>query len=458
MNNTIVILAGGEGKKMWPYTSIRSKALLPIGNMPLIQRTIEDLVALNVQKILISVSHFVGQFNEIAERYPQVQIIEHKSKGSSDSLRYLEEYLKNQDTFVVIFGDTLYPLEDLKLIVEATSNTVIVDALKEHSNNWIACKLQGNKIVEFGGHFRNEELTHKMVGGVFNSDVFSYTKKNPGYFRNVRVGVGSPHEEFLEETINIMIEDKVVINALLASDGVVDIDKPWHFLDTNANISQLSCNELKVNEIHSTARIHESADIQGVIKLGKNSIIGKNCRIKGNVIIGDDTVIDQGVVLDGNIIIGDQCLITNYVHVASNTVIGNRCKLSQGFELLGGIFFDHVAAVHYGEYYGAIGESSDLGAGTTCGTLRFDDQKQTHVIQGRRETPLSFDTASYLGDFTRTGVGVLLMPGVKVGGNSIIGSGVVLDYDVEDKMMITLKQEHKQEHIKKPWGPNKYGW
>lgn len=454
MNKTVIILAGGEGEKMWPYTSIRSKSLLPIGNVSLLQRTIEDLISLDVERILVSVSDFTGMTNNITEKYAEVKVIEYRSKGSSDSLRNLQELVKDEASFAVIFGDTLYPIDDLKKIVHAPINTVLVDILREHSSNWIACKLDDAKVVEFGGHFRNDELTHKMVAGVFNSTIFDYTSKNPGYFKNVRVGVGSPREEFLEETINMMIEDGVDINAQIVSEYAIDMDKPWHFLEANAYMTSLMCGRLTQNEVHPTASVDASVDARGFIKIGENSVLGKNCVVKGNVIIGDNTVIDNGVVLDGNIIIGNNCTINNYVHIGENTVIGHYCKLGQGFEILGGVFFDYVAATHYGEFYGVVGESSDLGAGTTSGNLRFDDQKQSHVIQGRRETPRKFHSASYLGDFTRTGVGVLLMPGVKVGSNSVVGSGVTLDYDVEDQTLIALKQEH----IKKPWGPNKYGW
>ena len=135
-------------------------------------------------------------------------------------------------------------------------------------------------------------------------------------------------------------------------------------------------------------------------------------------------------------------------------MIGHDCRMDQGFELLFGVFFDHVYAVHYGEFFGCIGSNSDLGAGTTCGTLRFDDGETAHKVKGRREIPPYYANASYLGDSTRTGVGALLMPGVKVGYGSVVGSGVVLLEDVEDRTIVYAKQEL----VKREWGPEKYGW
>ncbi len=114
----------------------------------------------------------------------------------------------------------------------------------------------------------------------------------------------------------------------------------------------------------------------------------------------------------------------------------------------------HVYCVHYGEYYGLIGENTDLGAGTTSGTLRFDDQLSAHYVRGRKEFPTNYANASYLGDYCRTGVSALLMPGVKVGAYSVVGSGVVLQRDVKDHTLIYVKQELVEES----WGVDKYGW
>jgi bifunctional UDP-N-acetylglucosamine pyrophosphorylase/glucosamine-1-phosphate N-acetyltransferase len=108
---------------------------------------------------------------------------------------------------------------------------------------------------------------------------------------------------------------------------------------------------------------------------------------------------------------------------------------------------------HYGEYWGVVGRNADLGAATVCGTLRFDDQQTIHRVRGRREIPRSGANASYLGDFTRTGVNAILMPGVKVGPYSVVGAGVILNEDVPNNTLVYAKQEL----VKRPWGPEQYG-
>jgi len=214
------------------------------------------------------------------------------------------------------------------------------------------------------------------------------------------------------------------------------------------------CGQLSKNTFSEGSFIDDTARVEGYVQLGVNSKIGHNVWIKGNVIVGDNTIIENGVILEGNIIIGDECTLYNHCKVHSHTVIGNRNKFDQGFEFLSGVTLDHVYCVHYGEYYGLIGENTDLGAGTTSGTLRFDDQLSAHYVKGRKELPSNYANASYLGDYCRTGVGALLMPGVKVGAFSVVGSGVVLQRDVKDNTLIYVKQEL----IEEEWGVDKYGW
>jgi len=59
-----------------------------------------------------------------------------------------------------------------------------------------------------------------------------------------------------------------------------------------------------------------------------------------------------------------------------------------------------------------------------------------------------------MGEFCRTGVNAIIMPGCKIGSYSIIGPGVILYEDVPSKTMVLAKQEL----IKKEWGPERYGW
>jgi bifunctional UDP-N-acetylglucosamine pyrophosphorylase/glucosamine-1-phosphate N-acetyltransferase len=104
--------------------------------------------------------------------------------------------------------------------------------------------------------------------------------------------------------------------------------------------------------------------------------------------------------------------------------------------------------------WGVVGQAVDYGAATVCGNLRFDDGNTAWTVQGCAEVPPHAADAAYLGDFCRTGVNAILMPGRRVGVYSCVGPGVVVYEDIPDRQLVLLKQELQT----RPWGPERYGW
>lgn len=452
-----LILAAGKGTKMWPYQSVRNKTMIPLSNTPLLAHSVEALLKANLDHVVIVSMTHTDQIRHAFRNVKEVEVLHlESSKGSADSFSQGISKLHHPDQpFVVLLGDCLVQPDDLSsFIKQGLIDTVLVSPLREAASHWIACNLVNGAIGAFGGHHRGTLMTHQMVAFITDQRLKAVCEANPGRFTNLKVGVGSPEESFIEVSLMDWISDGHVLRAYETQEPVFDLDKPWHALAANAWLNMKRCGALTANELGDGAVIDPSARLDGFVKLGKNSRIGKNAWIRGNVIIGEDTLIDQGAIIGANVVIGDECSILNHAKLGDTTTLGNRCMMDQGFEILSGLIMDHVYLVHYGEYYGMIGENTDLGAGTTCGTLRFDDGLSVQNVKGHREMPANFANASYMGDHCRTGVGAILMPGVKIGTSSVVGSGVILYEDLADNTLIYAKQDL----VKTGWGPNKYGW
>jgi NDP-sugar pyrophosphorylase family protein len=63
--STAVILAAGEGKRMHPLTQTRPKVMLPIANIPLLERLIIQLKLAGIKEFYL----VVGYRNEIIRQY-----------------------------------------------------------------------------------------------------------------------------------------------------------------------------------------------------------------------------------------------------------------------------------------------------------------------------------------------------------------------------------------------------
>ncbi|WP_164821370.1 NTP transferase domain-containing protein [Paenibacillus koleovorans] len=460
---TVICLAAGKGSKLWPFAEIRPKAMIPVAAKPVIAHQVDMLKELGFEKIIIVGGHMHEQIrNYFRHQAEIVVVVDEKQRGTANSLNAARHLVEEED-FLVLYGDTVLDKSDVQALMtrfeQADPNdgkqaAVLVNPLQdEASSDWICCTLAERRVQQIMGHPRRGGYTHRFSAFAFPSAFWQYVGTNSGLFTNVQVGVMPELEAHLEMSLCDGLNDGYVIHAVETQGYYIDIDKPWHILMANEAIARSRCARLSGHVLAEGASIDPSASLNGFVQLGFGSSIGRNVIIEGHVIVGNHTRIENGAILQGDHIIGDHTYIGNYCFLSKGTTVGDSCVINHCAELEG-VIFNTVHLYHYMEFYGVIGTATDLGAATVCGTLRFDDGHTTHRIKGRRETPRDHSNATYLGDFVRTGVNAILMPGVKVGVYSVVGPGVILEEDVPNRTLLFVKQEL----VRKEWGPSKYGW
>ena len=446
-----VILCGGNGRKMAPYAKIRNKAALKISNEPIICQMVDILSKFTeISKIDIVGSNHMSEIRGLLRYQGKAKVYE--IEPTSGSAKTLEKIAQNiDDDYLILFGDCLLDEEDIAALVYSQTETIIVDKIIDDPKDHIVAQVESDHLLNFLGHPRGMDEGYKMFGYHGNQAFLQQLPYNKGRFSNTKVGVGSPLEYYLEESINDYLKE-YTIKVIYAKHPCFDLDKPWDILVANAYYNRYYCNRIK--EDKNQAHIDPSAICMGKLQLGKNVYIGKDVINKGNCIIGDDTMIDNGAIIGKDVIIGQRCRIANNCKIGDCSTIGDDSIIDQTAELMEGVLLGKDYLYHHCEFYGLCGEKVDIGAGTICGTLRFDDGETIHMIDGRKEKANAYANATFLGDHVRTGVGVIFQPGKIVGVNSVIGAGVILNQNVDDNKLIYCKQEL----ITEDWGTNKYGW
>ncbi|NLZ52757.1 MAG: hypothetical protein GX892_06375 [Thermoanaerobacteraceae bacterium] len=357
-------------------------------------------------------------------------------------------------------GDTVVDDPSLNAVLDKFKDTnqpvVLTQKLKdtEQALDWMCAMVQDHKVAAFLGHPRSHYVNVRLAG-VFalNKGIVEYLITNPGHMESVCVGNMPPKQAELEQSLQMMLEDGWEINSVEVVKYLVDMDKPWHILEANRKVLDEIFISFKENIIEENAYIDDSAVIQGKVRLGRGSRIGKNVIIRGDAWIGENTVVDYGVIIEDKVVIGDNCSITDYCKISPYTTIGNKNRIGYNAEF-GGVTFDGASIVHNCQVFGVIGSYTDIGAGCLTGTLRFDDSQTIHNINGKKEFPGDFSNATYVGDHSRTGVGCIFFPGVKIGINCAIWPGTIVDKNIESNTLIITEQNK----IAKRWGPEKYGW
>ncbi|MFC1900296.1 sugar phosphate nucleotidyltransferase [Chloroflexota bacterium] len=109
-----VILAGGTGTRLKPYTTVFPKPLMPIGDMPILEIIIRQLKDQGCTDIVIAVGHlgelimnFFGDGSKLGVNITYSR--EEQPLGTAGGLALLKEEL--DDTFLMINGDTLTTLD-----------------------------------------------------------------------------------------------------------------------------------------------------------------------------------------------------------------------------------------------------------------------------------------------------------------------------------------------------------
>jgi len=113
-----VILAGGKGTRLHPYTTVLPKPLMPIGDVPVLEVVIRQLAKHGFKEIILA----VGYLAELIEAYFRdgskygVKIRYSKEETPLGTAGALKQISNLKDTFLVMNGDILTDLSYSKLV------------------------------------------------------------------------------------------------------------------------------------------------------------------------------------------------------------------------------------------------------------------------------------------------------------------------------------------------------
>lgn len=153
MNNPVVIMAGGKGTRLDPYTKILPKPLIPIGDIPIVERIINRFNEYGCNSFYMTVNYkknmIKAYFNEIEKAYSIDYIDEEKPLGTAGSLSLLKDKIK--DTFFLSNCDILIEgnySDMLKYHKEHKAKITLITSLKHYIIPYGVIQINGDSDVK----------------------------------------------------------------------------------------------------------------------------------------------------------------------------------------------------------------------------------------------------------------------------------------------------------------------
>lgn len=128
-----IILAAGIGSRLHPLTETTPKSLLPVGEKPMLMRSLQSLQDLNIKDILIITGYREDDIkNFVKENFPDlnVQFITNEKYDVTNtgySLLLAKDFAKDSD-FVKFDADVVFEKEILERLLNVKTSALCIDS------------------------------------------------------------------------------------------------------------------------------------------------------------------------------------------------------------------------------------------------------------------------------------------------------------------------------------------
>lgn len=397
-----VVLAGGEGKRFWPLET--SKSMFPFCDLPLLVHNLQRLKKTGITEVIVV---FHPQDKETIDQLNVAgltirTVVQPKPNGMAGAVLSAATQLQGRPCFIMNAEDLVDEKLYKNLKRHIGGNHIALVGRKVHqyfpTGYYVLKGTNAVGVVEKPGEGNEPSDLAKVV-----FDYFPDSKR----FIELLLSTKSESDDIYEKALNELLKDGKA--KIVPYDGYWYPTKyPWHILDVMDRLL-LDMPEYRGKNVE----IKSNVVIEGPVYLGDNVKIFENTKITGPCSIGDNTIIGNNNIIRHSQI-GRNC-VTGFNTDITRSYIGDNCWFHSNY----------------------IGDSVlegdiSMGSGSVLANLRLDDGDIFSMVKGVRLNTHRTKLGAIIGRHVRIGVNTSVMPGVKIGGNSMIGAGLRIDRDIAD--------------------------
>jgi bifunctional UDP-N-acetylglucosamine pyrophosphorylase/glucosamine-1-phosphate N-acetyltransferase len=415
----VVLFCGGIGKRMFPITE--DKFLLRFLGKTLLEHQIETAKEAGLTEfVIVGNPQNMNRIAEIVTSLPDIKVelaLQKEPLGLANALESVSQFLDGQ-IIVVNPNDVFESFAYTKLLEAQRAGPAVSYLLGYEVTDYFP---GGYLVVSEAGEL--QRIIEKPERGKEPSNLVNlvvHLHTDPKRILEYAESIQTDKDDVYECAIDAMARDRHRIKVVPYAGFWSPIKYPWHIFSLVQRFLDRS-----QKYISPSAYISEQATIEDKVVIGDNVRILENAVIRGPVYIGPNSVI------------GNNSLVRDYSHIGTDCVVGYSTEV-KGSYIGDGCWF-HMS------YIGdsVIGDGCSFGAGTVLGNLRFDERNISVRMRDESVGTGLDKFGAIVGNNSKTGVHVSVMPGVRIGPNSIVGPHVCLTDDLEPDKLILAEPVHK---------------
>ncbi|MHC1625305.1 MAG: bifunctional sugar-1-phosphate nucleotidylyltransferase/acetyltransferase [Methermicoccaceae archaeon] len=391
-----VVLAAGEGDRCRPLTLTRPKVMIPVANRPILEHVVDALKECDITDIVMVVGYrkesIMDHFGDGVDFGVDISYVyQPHAIGTAHALEVAEEEVSGEDRFLVLNGDNVVDSTSIKSLMSSTPQSVLATLSDTPSRYGVITDHHGRleRIVEKPYDATSHLINTGMY--LFDSRIFEYI--------DAVIQGGTEGADFsLTHAIQLMVDDKIMVDVIRTGGLWVDVVYPWDTLTTNEALLR--------RESHQS--------IRGEVEDGVH--------IKGQVRIGEGSVVHSGTYIVGPVEIGEDCEIGANCVIMPSTTIGPGSIVGSGTRIESSVLFEGVMVGASSSISNSVIASGFVGGAQLCAEAKpeVNVEFEQEVVKCHRQ--LGFIAA----DHTVLGCRVLVKAGCVIGGSCDVSSGACI--------------------------------
>ena len=383
-----IILAAGEGARLWPLTQNQPKVMISVAGKPILQYVIEAVRSSGITDIILVVGYrrekIMSYFEDGADFGVNISyVFQNRLLGTAHALYCAKDEVDSD--FIVLPGDNIIDSRVIKDLLQETKSGEWAMALTSSRN----ASKYGVVFMSGGRVRRIIEKPKESESDIISTGILLLT---PEVFNYINKGI-MEREYALSTVIQSAIPERIVRG--VKTEGIwQDAVYPWDLLDLNATALRMVNGSI-------AGRKEPGVVIKGDVEIGEETVLRSGTYIEGPVSIGKGCDIGPNAVIMPEVSIGDNCIVGPHTTLEtsilmSNSYLGSHSYLSHSVVGEGVVMESH--------FKNRVGSA----------VIRSDELKEVERIGAIIAEDCTFKS------------GVTLAPGVMIGsGSTIEGEKIV---------------------------------